>query len=412
MGNAGIVLATKFVKPGSRAFKRYIEYIDRDEAIRNDKFTEYCDLNDHSFAEYAGTYMANPEKTYGLFTEQKDALTEHEKVGLKENYEQAQSKGSMLWQTVFSFENEWLAKHGIYDMESGKLDENALRQYTRQSIRSLQKKEKMESAVWSAAVHKNTKHLHVHIAMVDPEPSHMLGKGRCRISKSGELYQRGKFEQGSINHAKSVFANNILTYSRENHKIHSTEKLTQSIGQKMQHLLFQTRAKQPFSKEHLDDDFIELVQALPSDLRLLKYGNNAMKQYRPMIDNLTFKLLDGYFRAEYDELCELLDSQQEEYQNMYGGQTNRYKENKIRELYKDLGNNTLTEARGIIKNTRGDSSNSASDTNRKSSAKRMNSVNVGQAIHSLKRLARNNIQSAKNQAAYERLRQQEDMERA
>ena len=44
---AGVVLVTKFVRPGSKAFKGYINYIDREEAVRNeytDEWNGYVDI--------------------------------------------------------------------------------------------------------------------------------------------------------------------------------------------------------------------------------------------------------------------------------------------------------------------------------------------------------------------------------
>ena len=78
---AGVVLVTKFIRPNSKAYSGYIDYIDRDEAVRNensDKWNGYMD------------YMGNPEKTTEMFTSGSDRLIEEEKQKLKEDFISAQ----------------------------------------------------------------------------------------------------------------------------------------------------------------------------------------------------------------------------------------------------------------------------------------------------------------------------------
>ena len=76
---AGIVLVTKFVASGSQVFSSYIDYIDRDEAIRNQEFENFT-----LFQEYVGSYMDDKEKTYGLFTAERQTLTPQAKQDLKD----------------------------------------------------------------------------------------------------------------------------------------------------------------------------------------------------------------------------------------------------------------------------------------------------------------------------------------
>lgn len=103
---AGVVVINKFCPADSKAFSGYISYIDRSEAKRNEKLSEYNLYND---------YMDNPEKTTGLFTEDKTELTYKDKKILKETFRSAQDNGSLMWQTVISFDNRWLEKYGLYD---------------------------------------------------------------------------------------------------------------------------------------------------------------------------------------------------------------------------------------------------------------------------------------------------------
>ena len=133
---AGIVLVTKFVASGSQVFSSYIDYIDRDEAIRNQEFENFT-----LFQEYVGSYMDDKEKTYGLFTAERQTLTPQAKQDLKDIYQTAQQKGSLMWQTVISFDNDFLAGNGLYDAKTGDIDEEKLREYTRKSMRVMLEKE-------------------------------------------------------------------------------------------------------------------------------------------------------------------------------------------------------------------------------------------------------------------------------
>lgn len=110
---AGMILKTKFTTAGSKKFMEYINYIDRDEAVRNDNFRkfdlfhdDYGQLQQDSWAEGYLAYMENPEKTIGLFTSEKDILSQKDKQTLKQAFSQAQKNNSVMWQTVLSFDND------------------------------------------------------------------------------------------------------------------------------------------------------------------------------------------------------------------------------------------------------------------------------------------------------------------
>lgn len=164
---AGVVVINKFCPADSKAFSGYISYIDRSEAKRNEKLSEYNLYND---------YMDNPEKTTGLFTEDKTELTYKDKKILKETFRSAQDNGSLMWQTVISFDNRWLEKYGLYDAANDIVDERKLKEISSNAIKKMLVNEGLENAVWSGAIHYNTDNLHVHVAVVEPVPQRMVTK--------------------------------------------------------------------------------------------------------------------------------------------------------------------------------------------------------------------------------------------
>ncbi|HCC34957.1 MAG TPA: hypothetical protein DEQ02_04720, partial [Ruminococcaceae bacterium] len=176
---AGVVLVTKFVAASSDKFSGFINYIDRYEATRAKNFEKYNafespdGIQADSWAEFENytDYMSNPEKATGLFTETKDRLSAEDKAAVKEVFNLAQQNGSLMWQTVISFDNRWLEENGIMDHEHKILNEQKLRDATRGCMKRMLDKEGLsESVLWTADIHINTDNVHIHVATVEPFP--------------------------------------------------------------------------------------------------------------------------------------------------------------------------------------------------------------------------------------------------
>lgn len=173
--NAGVVLVTKFVSAESAVFSGYIDYINRSNAVRNENIDKYTiptlDTEIKEYNEYM-EYMGDARKTTELFTADKDRLSADEKDKLKDIFQMAQNNGSLMWQSVISFDNKWLADNGLYDPKSGVLNEVKIKEYTRIAVNAMLEKEGLaQNSVWSASVHYNTDNIHIHIATVQPIPT-------------------------------------------------------------------------------------------------------------------------------------------------------------------------------------------------------------------------------------------------
>jgi len=146
----GVVLKTKFATPNLKAYQEYVDYVDREDAKK-----EYG-AHEKLFTLYQD-YLANPDKTSSLFTDQSDGLNEEEKKNLKQVFETAQANNSIMWQDVITFHNPWLEEQGLYDSRRHTVDEKKVMDITRQAVNDMLKREKLNgSAVWSAAIHYNT----------------------------------------------------------------------------------------------------------------------------------------------------------------------------------------------------------------------------------------------------------------
>lgn len=383
----GITMMTRFVQNSGAGFSDFLDYIGREEAV--DPF---------AYSEYVSEYMDNPEKTYGLFTENRDSLSEGDREKMRECFAEAQDKGSLLWQSVLSFDNRWLSVNGIYNFKTETLDEEKMRECTRAAMRELFRRENMEGFIYAAAIHKNTDNIHVHIAIADPEPVWKEGAGRCYKNRKGELLQRGKFKNKSIEAVKSKFTSEVFRGQQENIKIN--EIMRGQILSKQNDFSMKENIQ-------LRSQFIKLAESLPDDLRLLKYNNNAMLAYRADIDRLSKQYVDKYYSEEMQELRELIRIQDERYRITYGknAQGRSFAQNKEAELNERLGNSILSAIREYKMRER-QSGRKKGSSSRKTSPKSA----YYPALRTIKKSLYKDIQSMKNQSAYEALRYREDNE--
>lgn len=404
---AGLVFKTKFVSAGGAGFGRYLNYIDRPDAVRLDRLKEF-----DVFQTYT-EYMGNPEKSTGLFTAEKDWLSPEDKQAMKKLFSDAQSRGSLLHQSLFSFESDWLKENGLMNA-AGEVAEAPLRQYTRKAIQTLMKEESMQNWKWTAAIHRNTAHVHIHIAMVQPFPSWKEGKGRCRKDpKTGKLYQRGKFQPRSLEKTKSTFINLAIGAQKEQTRMN--ELLRDRILAGKRSLLFSNQ-----KGSALEVSFSRLLRSLPEDMQLWKYNMNAMKPYREDIDALSRLFLETYFPEEFQEYRKLASELSGKYMRSYGGSEygERYEESKLQDLYARMGNAILEECRQVRWKERKMEQHPEYFLFQGERAewkeglqKRERSHALQRACFFLSRIFRKDLQSLKNQAAYERLRQEEEWKR-
>lgn len=388
---AGIVLVQKFIQPGGAAYKGYVDYMDRPEAIGS-----RSDLRDYDIFGTYQEYMGNPEKSTGLFNDE-DYISSAEKDQLKKIFNQSGKRGGVLYQTVLSFEPEWLKENNIMD-DDGYIHEDLIREYTRIAVNTIQEKEDMKAFVWTAAVHYNTAHPHIHIAMVDPNPSWVPGHGRCRVNAEGDLYQRGKWKESTMAAAKSRIVNKVLNLADTNKEINEIMR---------DRIIYQGKVNS-FHRDYdpqIEGAFSDLLQSLPEDMRLWKYGNNAMDLYRSQIDYISDMILKNYFEEDLKDLDKILDNISKQYAAAYGEskQGADFKKGKEKDLRYRMGNAVLSECRKIERNAR--MQKNGRQRGRpllKTGALYRNKYVVSRALNSLRKIAYKNIQSMKNQAAYER----------
>lgn len=341
----GVVLKSKFIMPGTNEFKKYVEYIDRDDAkLEVNVNRESKNLTDFELFHSYVNYMGDEKKEGSLFTEDIDELNFKQKSEIKNLFSIAQNNGSPMWQDVISFDNQWLEKQGLYNTKTKELDEIKMRNVVRLAVKEMLKAEKMEdSAIWTAAIHYNTDNIHVHIATVEPFPTREKKMFYDKKTKEWREQFRAKRKQGALDKMKSKIANTILDRTEQRNKI--DEIIRGSVHKKKEGQLDLSAYRKTKKL------FMKAINNLPEDRRQWYYGYQTINDARPFIDEIVKIYLDTFHKEEMQELEKLLDEEVQIMKEMYGEGSNyeRYKQTKMDDLKKRMGNAVLTEMRTYVK---------------------------------------------------------------
>lgn len=373
----------KFSSKGVETFQGYIDYIDRDEAARTKGFQKYSLYND---------YMDNPLKTSGLFTGDKDALTAEEKSRLKQAFQTAYDNDGIMWQTVISFDNRFLAKQGVYDPITRKIDEAKLRECARNTMREFLRNEGMEhTAVWSAAIHYNTDNIHIHIAATEPIPT------RKKFIYEGKERPRGTIRSKTLKAMKSKAANTFLERDRS--------LLNELVRERM---VGGKKSMSSFDDPYLREMFVKIYSSLPFDRRQWYYRMNSMAPFRPELDKMTLYYLKTYRAKEYTAFQNALLKEADTLREVYG-RNSRYRDyisGKMDDLMARMGNAILSEMRDYSKHDilYNKLLHGQSISNRANETKHINGLYLSAAINGLRRAMDATLrQKRENMREYERL---------
>lgn len=394
---AALVMKWKFVMSNNQKFQKYINYMDRDEATRIKEFHQYNILDSDGYNHY----MEDPEKSSGLFTVNKDHLSMDERQSIKKLFRKAQSNDSLMWQDVVSFDTNWLTEVGLYDPKTDTLNEPKIMNAIRVAMNEQLNAEKLKnSAVWTAAIHYNElHHIHVHIAIVEPEPTREYG---TFSRKDGTTYEarKGFRSKKNVDRFRSQVMSQLLDRDQPLAQISSMIRM--QIGKHKGRM-----GQLPDSElRYLYD---KIYQSLPPDRSKWKYNMNGMNAIRPDIDRFITTYLNTYEKSEINDLQNLLDENSVFYMKLYGEgikeykRANDFKINKNVELYSLIGNSLLKEMSNQYRAEHQIPTNSGSvDWNKLVSKQSKNGS--GQAtkpdLSKIKKALRRDFQSIKNQQVY------------
>lgn len=320
-----IIHKVRWVSCGSKKFKSYIDYIDRDEATRNYNFDDFSLYND---------YMGNPEKSGSLFTEKNDCMTKKEIKELKKNFELAQKSKSMMWQDVFSFNNDWLIENGYLNPNTKVLDEAKIRNAIRKSMGELTKDGNENELIWSASIHYNTRNIHVHVASVELKPN--------KENLKKDFRERGKRKMKVIKTMKSKLINDLR----------NRDEFYQELDVLVRDNMVGSKKEYSFMKDRiLREKMLDMLKHLPKDKREWNY--ERIKEAKPYVDSLSKYYVENFCRDDFQRFKKMIIEDKKEQLKIYGTPKDlsklseqHYKE---KDLYRRMGNTIIKELKDFVK---------------------------------------------------------------
>ncbi|WP_032799415.1 relaxase MobL, partial [Streptococcus sobrinus] len=104
---------------------------------------------------------------------------------------------------------------GLYDVETGKVDQQAIKNVVREAMPNLISQEGLDSsAFWWGNIHLNTDNVHVHFGLAEKKSA----RERFFYEPRGRWEYRGNFSQKTIKQLKSQVLNGLLNeQTKEQH---------------------------------------------------------------------------------------------------------------------------------------------------------------------------------------------------
>ncbi|EGP5708341.1 MobP2 family relaxase [Enterococcus faecium] len=343
-----------FDKLEEQDFTQYLSYmtryyaLDQKKKLSLDEQLEYQQL-DNEIKKYQNEPHEKTAGTLpGVFSVASDEVKGSDLKEIKKVFQKGQQKGSVIYQDVVSHDNLYLEKMGLYDSKTNVLDEQGLKAAGRKMMETLFEKEKLnETGYWMATIHRNTKHIHIHFAVVEKENTrrvHSEMRGDERI-----LSPRGKRKLGTIDAMKTEYVHELERYSQEKDLMIGLEKRTLLTRKSdLRNVLTQV-VKEPAQYDSYALHLLnEVYKNLPEKRSEWNYGDEKrtkLSSYtREKLDELTKYLLTN--EPDYKEYIEISKSLKEEAKSLYGVSKRESKDaekNALFDLKKRTGNAILTE---------------------------------------------------------------------
>lgn len=325
-----------FMLQYTEANAQYVDYTNRDEAVEleNDLFLEnhkqviedlteeqikeikkavpeqnlnYKEYIDYMNRSYA-TEQQNQEWT-AVFNQDANYLQTKRVDQLKRNLEEAYQNGSLLWQGVISFDNEFLAQEGLYDKATGHVDQQAIKNVIREAMpKVIQKEGLSDSAFWWGNIHLNTDNIHVHIGLSE------INSNREKIfyRPRGRMEYRGNFSQKTIKQLKSDVFHGLINEQTRNMIVRKEQVLANLKSDLLTNVFKNNQVTLSAEKNFLEQAY----NHLPFE-KQWRYGSNA-KDFA-VSKFFINKYLDSYFENEGKEDYQKFLTETREFLKMYEG---------------------------------------------------------------------------------------------
>ena len=336
----------------TEANSAYVDYTNRDEAVQMDNdldlethrqsvegmtesqlqkiqtevpettlnFQEYIDYMNRSYATEKQT-----DDLTAIFTQDANYLQREKVTELKEKLEQAHKNGSLLWQGVISFDNDFLAAQGLYDLATGQVDQQAIKTVIRDVIPKMIAKEGLsESAFWWGNIHLNTDNIHVHFGLSEVESK----REKFFYQPRHRMEYRGNFSQKTIQKCKSDVFHGLINDKTRSALLRKEQILANLKANLIDQVFQESRVVRSTEKNFLEQAY----NHLPFQKKW-RYGSNA-KDFAVSKFFLD-KYLDSYFEHDgkgiYQEFLQETRAFLQTYEGAYSAEKNQTYE-KLRKI--------------------------------------------------------------------------------
>ena len=295
------------------------DYYERPQAFFPKKAEE------HSAAYDMLDYMANTEKSDGIFTADKDLLSAEDVELYRDRERHSMEVGCPKYVQVVSFDNSFLEENHI--MINGEVDKAKLRDAFRKSMAALIEREtkfQASNCYWVAAIHTNTDNIHIHSSLLEFERL----EDRVKKYKDGDM-----ISLDAMNRLKSTMAQELIEVN-ERTKEHT----------KIERELLLPALKKSFSATTAQ--MVELRRELPPEGGW-QYNRPKMRKYQPRIDAVVDNIIasNDVLTKLFNQYKSSLDALTNYYADFYGEgiteQSLRYTTNKLDDFYSRAGNSLL-----------------------------------------------------------------------
>lgn len=378
MGKPGIILTMEFSPPNSsKPFGDYAHYMSRSKALLQDKdsldnrskeaqeIIDYHRLiqgNSPDDLKDYGKYIYYMTRAYaikemdktnekgekilpGVFSDKQEQMSKKDKLIFSKVLTDAQKKGSILWEDVVSFDNQFLEKHGLYNSKTQELDEKRLQMAARKMMTVLIKEDDLHDARWMASIHRNTDNIHIHLATVEQTPSRRIIEVIDKKTGKKTLEPRGKREQKTINKIKTTFGQELM----------QMDDLFIAVSRQRDSAL--NHLKSYLQRERENPVYHPVIEWLDQHVQPDWYKKVAFNHFsykkvpqkgRDLIDAIPEQLAekDPALKEELRNFDRLINHFNEEFIKMYGKKkdpSGEFKATRKKDLQERLGNAVLKE---------------------------------------------------------------------
>lgn len=296
----------------------YTQYTDRDVAKGNEK----------NLGKRKDGYLGYTSSHHKDATISSEGVidTKKKREELYKKMEKAFSKkGDIFYEEIISLESHEEAER-LSLGQSGRQWEPLLNEVLPKVFRH--KGFDPKNMLWTADLHTNTQHPHVHLLFMEKE----------------HTMDRAKFTQSDMKYLKRQLLSALERRQSYCDRLEaSVDDVFRNKDKQFRHLMSDVEESLLNNK---NIQLTELLKALPKRGRM-QYNSFNMKDYRPLIDNYIDHLIrtDKNAKASFSKLMETLDRLEANINDAGNEKISTLKEAEIRKIYERIGNMILQKAK-------------------------------------------------------------------